>query len=146
MAPIALMYSGITEGQVFWNKKSVENLYELYTSLLTSPSKVLEMIEEPFFESRNEERVFGYLQQFVGNMTSEVVQKFLRFVTGASVAVCPTITVQFNLLSGLARCPIAHTCASVLELSVSYETYMDFASEFQKVLADDYYAWIMDCV
>lgn len=147
MAPIALMHNGITkEERPFWSKKSVESLYELYTSLLTSPKKVLDMIDEPYFANMNEERVFGYLQQFVGNMASEVVQKFLRFVTGASVAVCPTITIQFNSLSGLARRPIAHTCASVLELSVSYETYVDFVTEFEKVLADEYYTWLMDCI
>ncbi len=147
MASIAQMHYGITrDEQDFWQKKSVESLYDLYNSLLTSPSKVLEMIDESFFDSRNEERVFGYLQQFVGNMTSETVQKFLRFVTGASVAVCPKITVQFNSLSGLARRPIAHTCGSVLELPASYDTYVDFANEFQKVLADEHYAWVMDCI
>ncbi len=147
MAPIAVMHSGITKEEcVFWSKKSVENLYELYTSLLTSPVKVLDMIIEPWFANMNEERVFGYLQQFIGNMAFEVVQKFLRFVTGASVAVCPTITIQFNSLSGLARRPIAHTCASVLELSGSYETYVDFVTEFEKILAEEYYTWLMDSV
>ena len=84
------------------------------------------MIDEPFFNSKSEERVFGYLQQFVGNMSSDVTQKFLRFVTGSSVAVCPKIDITFNALSGLARRPIAHTCAP-LEVPTSYSTYVEVA-------------------
>lgn len=130
MALITLMHSGVPLAhREYWNRKSVESLFELYTSLITTPSKVLEMIHEPLLENCNEECVFGYLRQFVGNMTLELVHKFLRFVTGASVAVCPSILVEFNSLAGLARRPIAHTCAAVIELSVCYETYVEFAHE-----------------
>ena len=79
-------------------------------------------------------------------MTSEGMQNFLRFVTGASVAVCPVIYVEFNSLSGLARRPIAHTCLPMIELSNCYDTYVEFAHEFEKILADEYYTWIMDSV
>lgn len=50
-------------------------------------------------------------------MTSEVIQKSLGVVTGAIVAVCHKTAVELNSFSGLARCPIAHTCGSFLELS-----------------------------
>ena len=79
-------------------------------------------------------------------MNGENMQKFLRFVTGASVAVCAMITVEFNSLSGLARRPIAHTCLPMIELSICYDTYVKFAREFEKILAEEFYTWIFDSV
>jgi len=115
MAPIVMMNQGIpAEERRFWQSMSV--------CMLTTPSKLLQMIEEPFFNSPSEECVFGYLQQFVGNMSMDNAQRFLRFVTGSSVAVCRQITVEFNALSGLARCPIVNTCTPVFELLTSYHT------------------------
>ena len=146
MAALVQMNQGIPAGERgFWQNKSILSLSALYSAMLSSPEKVLEMIEEPFFESRSQERVFEYLQRFIGNMTLDLAQKFLRFVTGSSVTVCPQITIQFNSVSGLARCPIAHTCAPMLELPVSYDTYVDFAKEFQGILSEqhDSSAWMM---
>ena len=51
--------------------------------------------------------------------------------------------VQFNNLSGLARRPISHTYSCVLELPSSYETFEDFAHEFQAVLSEES-SWKMD--
>ena len=112
--------------------------------MLTTPSKLLQLIHESLFNSPSEERVFVYLQQFVGNMSIDEAQRFLRYVTGSSVAVCGRIIVEFNGLSGLARRPSAHTCSPVLELPYTYYTYVDFSSEFQRVLVDEHYAWLMD--
>ena len=50
--------------------------------------------------------------------TQTEIPNFLRFVTGSSVCIGRSITVEFNNLEGLARCPIAHTCSCVLELSM----------------------------
>ena len=68
-------------------------------------------------------RVFGYLTQFVGNMKVEEVRRFLRFVTGSSALVVNEIKIEFNNLAGLNRRPIAHTCASSLQLPTSYTTF-----------------------
>ena len=46
------------------------------------------------------------------------------------------ITMSFNNLSGLGRRPIAHTCDCLLELPVSYISYLDFTAEFQSILSD----------
>ena len=48
MAPIAIMHSGIAvEQKEFWANKSLQSIFDLYNSLLTSPAKVLEMLVEP---------------------------------------------------------------------------------------------------
>ena len=57
---ITLINSGIPlEHRPFWEPKSVPQLYQLVTALSVSPSKILVQIEEPFFNNRGEERVFG---------------------------------------------------------------------------------------
>ncbi len=50
------------------------------------------------------------------------------------------LEVQFNMLSGLARRPIAHTCSNILELPATYQSYPEFMKEFQQVLSDETYS------
>lgn len=57
------------------------------------------------------------------------------FVTGVDVLCVPIIHVQFTVLDGIARRPIAHTCGSVLELPSTYDEYAEFRPEFSNVLA-----------
>ncbi len=145
MAAISSINSGIPHThQGFWNEFNVKDLYDLYCSLTASPSKVVDMIVEPTASNPAQERVFNYLIQYVGNMKVSEVQRFLRFVTGSAVCLSVYITVQFNSLSGFGRRPISHTCSNSLELSTDYDTYPDFATEFNAILNENEYTWIMD--
>lgn len=141
-AAICKMSSAIPDThRPFWQSIGVEQLYSLIKSSIASPLKVLEILSEPSFENCNEERVFLYLQQYIGQMSCSEVNRFLRFVTGYSVLTGEHISVTFNTLSGIARQPIAHTCGYVLELYVSY---LDFVGEFSTILGNDEYCWAMD--
>ena len=91
-------------------------------------------MQEPTFASSDEERVFGYLQQYVGGMKVDEVKRFVRFVTGSSVLTGSNISIA---VTGLARRPFAHTCSSQLELSYNYGTYLEFASEFAALLGNE---------
>ena len=127
----------------FWSQMSIEELYSLHLCLSATPDHVLDLLEEPIFMNPSQERVYGYLRDLVGNFSLDSTRLFLRFVTGSSVLSQTSIKVIFNNVSGLARCPIAHTCDSTLELSTSYATYAEFSSEVRAVLsATD--CWIMD--
>ena len=95
---------------------------------VASPSQVLNLIEEPVLLNPREKKVFEYLQQFIGNSSTEDVGRFLRFVTGSSV--CPTRKIQIRI-SGYARGPIAHTCAFTLEISTEYSNYVQFSTEMK---------------
>ena len=128
----------------FWKSKSPSDLYNLYLALTATPFKVLSLLSEPTFLNASQETVFGYLQEFIGNMTRDQVKMFLRFVTGSSVCSTKEIEVQFNTLSGIARRPITHTCSNILELSTTYLCYSEFAKEFRLVMSDETYSWIMD--
>ena len=138
LAAISSISSGIPHSQKkFWESFSVEELYSLYATISGTPEKVLEILEEPVYENDCEVRVFGYLQQLIGDMKRAEIRRFLRFTTGSSVLLGSKISVIFNSLSGLARHPIAHTCSSILELPSTYLNFLDFEQEFKCVLSDN---------
>ena len=144
----AQMKSGIPNTHIdFWNSMSLGELYSLYRALHTSPSKILQLIEEPVFDNPAQQRVFLFLCDFIGNMKADETRTFLRFVTGSSVCMAKKIRVTFNNLDGFARRPVSHTCSLTLELSVTYKTSSEFVTEFQEVLRSDQdTAWWMDAI
>jgi hypothetical protein len=137
-AALSLMHGGIPEKhRPFWVAMEVEELCRIYEGVTASPEKVLEQVQEPTFASPDEERVFGYLQQYIGEMKLDEVKRFVRFVTGSSVLIDGNISITFNGVSGAARRPFAHACSSQLELSYNYSTYLEFAAEFTALLSNE---------
>ena len=130
----------------YFKNFSVEKLFQLYQALNATPRSVLAVLEEPVGMNSAEDRVFSFLKAFIGNMKQSEVQLFLRFVTGSSVMIAGHIKIMFNNTDGLCRYPISHTCDCSIELPVSYSTYPEFESEFTKILNDEEFSWIMDCV
>ncbi len=146
-ATLSLMNSGVPENhKPFWQAMQVDELNSICESLSANPEKVLEQIEEPIFANMNEQRVFGYLEQFIGEMKVTEAKRFLRFVTGSSVLTVETIRVSFNALVGAARRPIAHTCSNILELPYTYSTFLEFSKEFTALLDNDEFCWSMNSV
>ena len=120
-AALAAMFSGIPkQHRVFWRKMDVNNLLSIYYAQTVSPGTVLGMLEDAVGVNANEERIIGYLRQYVGNLNTDCLRNFLRFVTGSVVCSTLKIVVTFNSLSGAERRPIAHTCASSLELPIRH--------------------------
>ncbi len=99
----------------------VNGLLALHESLTATPIKDLEVLEEPEVMNPAQGQVFQYLQQYVGNMSCNEVRTFLRLTTGSSV-LCQNLRVIFNNVSGLGRCPFAHTCSRMIKLSSDYAT------------------------
>lgn len=144
-AAISEIKSGIPDlHSDFWRRMTVADLYALYRALQVSTAKVLAMLDDTNVANQTQERIFGYLQQFIGNMQEDEVRNFLRFVTGSSVSLSRTISVSFNGLEGLARRPIGHTCSCMLELSTSYTSYLEFVTEFKYILNNPEFSWKMD--
>ena len=130
----------------FWGPKTAQELYQIFRALCLNQEKVIESIEEPLMSSPSEQRVFGYLTQFVSCLKIDELQKFLRFCTGSSVCIGKPITICFNNISGFGRRPIAHTCDCLLELSRSYSTYQDFSAEFMSILSNEDNGWLIDAI
>ena len=144
-AALSAMHAGVPKKhKPFWQAIGVEELRELYDAMTANPEKILEILVEPDYSNINEQRVFGYLQQFVGEMKLDEAKRFLRFVTGSSVVTGEEITLSFNALSGAARCPLAHTCTNLLDLPYTYSTYLEFVEEFTVLLANEDYCWQMN--
>ena len=147
LAAFSSMRSGIPpDEEKFWQSYSVEEFYNLYMAVNATPKAVLAILDEPYFENSCEARIFGYLQQFIGNMSNEEVRRFLRYTTGSTALLAEHISVTFNVMSGLGRRPIAHTCGCILELPTSYLCYPEFEKEFDCILSDDEYTWEMHAV
>ena len=127
----------------FWVTFSVEELFTLYKALNATTDSVLRLLKEPECMNVAQERLFSYLTTYIGNMKSDELRLFLRFVTGSSVVVAQHISVSFNRISGAARRPISHTCDCSLQLSIDYSTFPEFEQEFSKVLSSEY-SWFMD--
>ena len=125
---------------------SAMNAYSRFSALTANPEKVLEKTVEPDFSNVNEQRVFGYLQQYIGEMKLDESKRFLRFVTGSSVVTADNIKLSFNALTGLASRPIAHTCSNLLELPHTYSTFLEFVEEFSVLLANEEFCWSMNSV
>ena len=143
-AAISQLHKGVPECHLpFWNSMTVVKLYHLYKCMSVSVFKVLSLIKEPILDTQRKEEVWMYIRRFVGNMTTDELRTFLRFVTGSFVISVPSIDVSFNTLDGLARRPIAHTCTAILEVAT---TFLEFVDEFRHVLADPYFSWRMDAM
>ena len=143
-AAISFLHSGIPEHHLsFWNQINTNDLFSLYQAQSVSAAMVLKIFEAAEGNNPSEERVLSYIRQFVGNMGSDELRSFLRFVTGGSVCSSLEITIEFNALSGAARRPIVHTCSPTLVLSSTYLTYPEFASEFRGYMTCEH-SWIMD--
>lgn len=131
----------------FWKGLSCRAFYDIYMSMQATPAKILSMLCDVTTSTPKEEAVLSYLRQYIGNMRREELQVFLRFVTGASVCTSNRLSVTFNSVEGLARRPVAHTCAYSIELSTSYSSYSEFAQEFSAILnTKQTQLWSMDCV
>lgn len=146
-AAIAAIQSGIPKShQAFWKNMSIYKFYSIYSALSVSTYKILQMLDNVSTSNQNEETVLSYLRQYIGNMRTDELRVFLRFVTGSCVCTASGIKVSFNRLDGLARRPIAHTCSYTLEISTSYFNYAEFSSEFDAILSDKGQGWRMDAL
>ena len=67
-----------------------------HLALSATPEKVMDLLQEPKLVYQDQQRVVGYLQQYMGNMKLEEVCRFLRFPTGSSVCTPNPIIICFN--------------------------------------------------
>ena len=66
-------------------------------------------------------------------------------LVGSSLLIRDRIAVRFvGSTSEFTRRPVAHTCGCVLELPNSYQSFIEFRSEFTSILESN--VWIMDVV
>ena len=72
--------------------------------------------------------------QYIRSLEDFESMKLLRFVTGCDIIIIENIEVSFSAMEGLARRPIAHTCAAMLEVPDSYRNFCELREEFTSIL------------
>lgn len=119
----------------------------IYKCLVPTVKNILDKIsisEEMSSQDTTEVQcVFSYLKKYIKESDTKTRENFLRFCTGSNL-VTRHVKIMFNELSGFRRTPIAHTCTGVLELSKTYDNYLDFRKELNEVLQSK--IWIMDLI
>ena len=136
---IELMKSGIPQLHVeyFWAMLTIPMIDLLFREQLPTPRKVCSVMQynEDDAYRQNELNCFHFLQEYVMSLDQEDLEAFLLFVTGSTI-MPRNICVYFRNISGLARCPVAHTCSNTLELPSSYSSTQDLKREFTRILHD----------
>ena len=138
MSILMWMRNGIGKNiTVLQNRLSKEEIKKLYKVLLPSKQKVLAKITYPENLRPEQSRVLSYLRNFVGTLDDNLLDKFVRFVTGSCAAPQSPIQIDFNSTVGIRRAPSSSTCSSILHLSTTYLSYAEFKKEFTIVLTED---------
>ncbi|KAK3105715.1 hypothetical protein FSP39_004086 [Pinctada imbricata] len=117
---------------------------ELLKSYTPASRKVVSLLSFPDEMSPPQRDVASYMKKFLKELDGTLIAKFLRFITGADIICTSEIKVEFNSETGFSSRPIAHTCASLLELPTDYTSYPDFRSQFLEVLNSK--VWVMDII
>ena len=121
----------------FWKDLGVNGIAHLYTCLNVTNDKVLSLLCYDC-TSPIEERIMGYLVSLIGNLRTDDLQNFLRFVTGSSVCICSGISVTFVPSR---QYPFAGTCGYSLELPTSFTNYDSFKMMWLSILQDTAEDW-----
>lgn len=117
---------------------------KLYETLQPTNKKAVQILSFPEFMDSQSLEVSKYLKTYIRNLDQEKLKLFLRFCTGSDLLTTGKISVEFTIQNGLQRRPVAHTCGCMLQLSKTYESYIELRSEFDSVLTSG--VWVMDII
>ncbi|KAL3887110.1 hypothetical protein ACJMK2_027066 [Sinanodonta woodiana] len=135
------MRKGIPQNHMdhFWMQMTLDHLDHLYEDFLITAENVWQKIKFETWPLQNpkERCVYDYLRDLIQDLDEETLLSFVQFVTAERKIPSCFITVGFNSTQGIARCPIASTCAYRLDIPVSYSSFEEFKNEFMMVLNSD---------
>ena len=121
---------------------SEESIDGIYRKLIPSNKAVLKIIKFPDNIDAQELETSQHLKRYIRDFDDDKLRVFLRYCTGSDLLTMEEISVEFSVMGRFERCPFAHTCSCMLQLSKTYESYMDFRSEFDNILSSN--VWVMD--
>ncbi|XP_056283226.1 uncharacterized protein LOC130201972 [Pseudoliparis swirei] len=123
---------------------SLQDLTTVYETLQPTVRKVVKSLSFPETMNVHQKDIQKYLTTYLRNADMQHLCLFLRFCTGSDLFLGKDIIIDFTLIQGFQRRPVAHTCGCVLKLSVHYDSSPDFSSEMNKVLESN--VWVMDII
>ena len=119
--------------KTFSEFSTVFNVDDYYRYILPTNRNVIKLIQSNP-TNRNERDALGFLKQYIQGLDEPLLRKFLKYCTGSDVILVDKIAVEFVACSTIARRPIVHTCAPMMELPSSYASYCEFREEMQNIL------------
>ncbi|XP_031333699.1 uncharacterized protein LOC116163743 isoform X2 [Photinus pyralis] len=122
-----------------------DDLEKIYGDLEPTTKNILGKIEikKDLIMTANMTKVYDYLKRYIKEMDLKTRSAFLRFCTGSDL-ITRIIEVSFTTTNGFQRTPVAHTCTGLLELPCTYDSFVDFRSEFNSLLNSN--IWVMDII
>ena len=119
--------------KTFSEFSTVFNVDDYYRYILPTNRNVIKLIQsDP--TNGNERDGYGFLKQYIRGLDEPFLRKFLKYCTGSDVILVGKIAVEFVACSTIARRPIVHTCAPMMELPSSFASYCEFREEMQNIL------------
>lgn len=134
-------FRGVFANNMYLNETKFNEIYEI---LQPTNKKVVDMLSFPDSMDLQSQGVSKFLKNYIRNLDLEKLNLFLRFCTGSDLLTTKKISVDFTLQTGLQRRPVAHTCGCMLQLSKTYESFMELRSEVDNVLTSN--VWVMDII
>ena len=120
------------------------NLYTMYEGKNPTSRRVIKLLHaEP--SSDSERTCLDHLKRFIKSLNESKLAGFLQFVTGSNIITVSQIEVAFNTSVGHSRSIVAHTCAPVLEIPSTFQTYNELSEQFSNILLLSS-AWSFDIV
>ena len=121
-----------------------EILEDIYKRIVPTNKNVMKLFHFPDEMDPLQSEVSKHLKRYIRDLDPEKLKLFLRFCTGSNLLTMDKISVEFTVMHGIERRPIAHTCSCMLQLSKTYESFMEFRLEFDNVLSEN--VWVMDII
>ncbi|XP_036445584.1 uncharacterized protein LOC118821195 isoform X1 [Colossoma macropomum] len=121
---------------------SPQKLTEIIEERVPSPKKVNALLKFPEDMNVQQNTVARHLKRYIRELDDSILQRFLRFCTGADVIFGKHITVQFIEKKDFECRPRANMCGCLLLLPIRYQNYPDLRGGFNAVLNNS--VWIMD--
>ena len=120
------------------------SLYKMYEEKNPTSKRVIKLLHaEP--SSDTERMCLDHLKRFIKSLNESKLAGFLQFVTGSNIITVNQIEVAFNTSAGHSRSIVAHTCAPVLEIPSTFQTYNELSEQFSNILLISS-AWSFDIV
>ena len=110
-----------------------ENVITFYAKVKPTTKRLRELFySNPKTEGNRAS--YRFFMQYIRSLEDFESTKLLWFFTGSDTIIIENIEVPFSAMEGLARRPIIHTCAPMLELPNSYRNVCELREEFTSVM------------
>lgn len=120
------------------------SLCAMYEEKKPTSKRIIKLMHaEPCSDA--ERACLDHLKRYIKSLDDSKLAGFLQFVTGSNIITVKEIEVSFTNSIGAARCIVAHTCAPLLELPSTFQTYNELSEEFSNTLINSF-AWSFDIV